>query len=104
MFPSSHFTPYGYLRNPFAVARSWEEGEGGGLRATLERPGFGWEYPWPRRPAAGAALELGCSLGGRSLSSRAEFADFGFHSAYHSCLVFSYDWTLPGLAVHARFL
>ena len=94
-----HFTPFGYLRNPFAAARSWEEGEGGGLRATLERPGFGWEYPWPRGPTAGAGLELGCGLGERSWRSRADFAELGYHSAYHSSLVFSYDWRLPGLDV-----
>ena len=98
------FTPYGYLRNPFAVARDWEGGEGGGLRATLERPGFGWEYPWARRPTAGAGLELGCRLGERSWRSRADFAGLGYRSTHHSSLVFSYDWSLSGLNVHARFL
>jgi hypothetical protein len=101
---SAGFTPYGYLRNPFAVARSWGDGDGGGLRSTREQPGFGWEYPWPRSPIAGAGLELGCRLGERSWQSRAEFADLGYHSACHSCLVFSYDWSLPGMEVHARFL
>ena len=99
-----NYTPFGYLRNPYAIARSWEEGEGGGLRATLERPGFGWEYPWPRRPTAGAGIELACRMGQRSWRSRADFAELGYHSEHHSCLVFSYDWDLPGLAVHARFL
>ncbi|MBI4493168.1 MAG: hypothetical protein HY690_10300 [Chloroflexi bacterium] len=98
------YTPFGYLRNPFAVARSWEEGEGGGLRATLERPGFGWVYPWPRQPSSGAGLELGCSLGAHTWHTRADFAQLGYRSAHHSCLVFSYDWRLAGLELHACFL
>lgn len=99
-----HFTPFGYLRNPFAVARRWDDAEGGGLRATVERPGFGWVYPWPRSPIAGAGLELGCSLGDRSWRSRAEFAELDYSSALHSCLVFSYDWRLAQFELHARFL
>lgn len=97
-------TPYGYLRNPYAVAHSWEHGQGGGLRATLERPGFGWVYPWARSPRAGGALELGCSLGGRPWRSRSEFAELGLHSARHSCLVFSYDWQVGGVELSAQFL
>ena len=31
-FPSDEYTPHGYLANPFAVAHSWSEGEGGCLR------------------------------------------------------------------------
>jgi hypothetical protein len=98
------FTPFGCLRNPFAVAQSWEHAEGGGLRSTLERPGFGWVYPWARAPRAGGALELGCAFDARRWDTRAEFQELGLRSVHHSCLVFSYDWEVGGLAFSAKLV
>ena len=55
-FPTDDYTPHGYLANPFAVAHSWTEGEGGCLRTSREYLGLGWQLPWTQN--AKASVEL----------------------------------------------
>src|SRR3712207_1215331 len=96
-FPVDSYTPFGYLANPTAFARSWREGSGGALRSTEERPGFGWWYPFHQRARAVYALEAALTFDGRCYESRADWAALGLHSAHHGARLFSYDASAEAL-------
>jgi hypothetical protein len=87
-FPTDDYTPHGYLANPFAVAHSWTEGEGGCLRSTRNQVGFGWQLPWSLRAQAGVDLVVELRGDGQSLVTRADFADAGLISPHHTSNLF----------------
>ncbi len=103
MFPTDRYTPFGYLANPGAYARSWREGIGGALRSTDQRPGFGWWYPFQQRNQAGVALELGLEIDGRWFVPRADWAELGLHASHHGARLFTFEAAGDGLAVSASF-
>lgn len=102
-FPRDDYTPFGLLANPWAFARSWTDGSGGVLRATEQRPGFGWLEPWGLAPKRSIALEVGFADGERAFLTRGDFASVGLRSAYHSANLFEYEWAYRGLVYRVRF-
>jgi hypothetical protein len=96
------FTPFGYLRNPAHVARSWTDTSGGNLRTSPDRVGVEWAYPVGRDPSARVGLGVQTTVDGRACSSRTEFEPLGLTSRYHSCLIFGFDWQSEGLQVEVR--
>jgi hypothetical protein len=101
-FPLDDYSPFGLLANPWAEARSWTEGSGGTLRATEQRPGFGWLEPWATRPRRARALELGFEYRGRRYLTRKDFAEIGLSSSHHSANLFEYSWQHADLVYRVR--
>jgi hypothetical protein len=99
----SHFTPFGYLRNPGHRARSWSETSGGNLRTSPDLVGVEWVYPVGRDAASRVGLTLETVADGRPCRTRAEFDAIGLTSRYQSCLIFGFDWQVDGVRVEARF-
>ncbi|MDP8922986.1 MAG: hypothetical protein M3O34_08945 [Chloroflexota bacterium] len=97
-FPRDDYTPHGLLANPYAVARSWQEGSGGVLRSSREGVGLGWVYPWALGAEAGAELRVDIRYGGRQLFDAA--GSDRVRATHHSARLlelawegFGYDWT-----------
>jgi hypothetical protein len=101
-FPRDDYTPYGYLANPAARATSWEDLRGGTLRTPGDVVGMGWHYPWDRHPRATVELVLRLTAGERRYAGRDDWAALGLHSAYHSVLLFSYNWSAGDVAGEFR--
>jgi hypothetical protein len=97
------FTPFGFLRNPFARASSWTQCEGGSLRTSEEVVGVEWTYPWYRDPAAGAGLCLVAWIDDALCQSRSDFGAVGYTSRQHTANVKGFDWFLGQVEVSARF-
>jgi len=90
--PRDDFTPFGLVANPAAYARSWSDGFGGVFRATEQRPGFGWLEPWQLHPRRAFGLEVGIEHAGRRYLTRADLAELGLASSYHTANLFEYEW------------
>jgi hypothetical protein len=103
-FPRDEYTPFGYLANPYAVARSWSEGKGGNLRSTDDSVGFGWLYPWARGAEAGAQIEIGVGRGSELMLARSDFERAGLYASHHSANLFEYTWSCWGVTWCARFV
>src|SRR4051812_11321985 len=93
-YPRGDYTPFGYLANPFHLARTYSDVEGGLLRSTDDVIGFGWVEPIPRRPKLEADVALAIRWKGQLYQLRSDFARLGYRSAHHSSQLFSYDWEL----------
>ena len=102
-FPVDEYTPHGYLANPFAVAHSWSEGEGGCLRTSREDIGFGWQLPWALRAQAGLDLVVTLGDGRARVLRRAHFEGAGLHSPHHSANLFVYRWDWLGRTWEAAY-
>ncbi|MFN8632761.1 MAG: hypothetical protein U0893_02825 [Chloroflexota bacterium] len=102
-FPADSYTPHGYLANPFAVAHSWTDGEGGCLRTTRQRLGLGWQLPWALQ--ARASLDLVVTLEGPTgrLARRVDFARVGLVSPHHSARLLVYRWEAFGRRWEASY-
>jgi hypothetical protein len=103
MYPTDSYTPFGYLANPTAFARSWRVGEGGSLRSTDELPGFGWWYPFHQRAIASYALELQLQVDGRQYRTRRDWDALGLHAQRHGAALFTYAATRGDIALSADF-
>ena len=109
-FPTTGYTPFGYLNNP---AHSAVMNRSGILRSV--RPlGFGFwcrRFPWPygegaqRRVNYLSFLDLGLSIDGLSLHTREDFARAGVEigSQYHTGTMMSYDFTAGGVTFSACY-
>jgi hypothetical protein len=102
-FPLDEYTPHGYLANPFAVARSWSESEGGCLRTTRDFIGLGWQLPWALR--AQASVDLVVTLGddGPRQPRRSTFGSASLVSPHHSANLFVYRWEELGRIWEAAY-
>ena len=103
-FPVDVYTPHGYLANPFAVAHSWSEGEGGCLRTSREYVGMGWQFPWALRAQASVDLIVTLESGDERLVTRADFDRAGLVSPHHSANLFVYRWEAFGQSWDASFM
>jgi hypothetical protein len=102
-FPTDEYTPHGYLANPFAVAHSWTEGEGGCLRTSREYVGIGWQLPWALRAQASVELVVTLEGGGQRFERRADVASAGLISPHHSASLFVYRWEALGRVWEAAY-
>src|SRR4051794_10112044 len=102
-FPTDEYTPHGYLANPFAVAHSWSEGEGGCLRTSREHLGLGWQFPWAQNAKASVELVIRLEGDGQRFEKRADFAALGLVSTHHSANLFVYRWEALGRIWTAAF-
>ena len=102
-FPTDAYTPHGYLANPYAVARSWSEGEGGCLRTTRDFVGMGWQLPWALRAQASIDLIVTLASDDRRLEARADFDAAGLVSSHHSAILFVYRWEALGRRWEAAY-
>jgi hypothetical protein len=95
----SDFTPFGYLRNPGHVARSWGDTSGGNLRTALDRLGVEWVYPVGRDATSHAGIALETS----TCHERADFDVSGLICRHHTCMMIGYAWRVDRVAVEASF-
>jgi hypothetical protein len=102
-FPADTYTPHGYLANPFAVARSWTDGEGGCLRTSRQHLGLGWQLPWSLRAHASVDLIVAIQGGGRRFVRRADFDPAGLVSPHHSSTLLVYRWEALGRRWEAAY-
>ncbi|HZO28245.1 MAG TPA: hypothetical protein VFH48_19900 [Chloroflexota bacterium] len=102
-FPVDEYTPHGYLANPYAVAHSWSEGEGGCLRSSRNHVGFGWQLPWALRAQASVDLVVSLEGDGHQLVTRADFDAAGLISPHHSANLFVYRWQAFGKTWEAAY-
>lgn len=103
-FPTDEYTPHGYLANPFAIAHSWTEGEGGCLCTSRDYVGLGWQLPWAQNARAGVELVVTLEgADGRRFERRADFKDTGLVSPHHSATLFVYRWEALGRAWEAAY-
>src|SRR4051812_27199467 len=102
-FPADDYTPHGYLANPFAVAHSWTDGEGGCLRTSREYLGLGWQLPWALKAQASVELIVQLEGDGQRLGRRADFAAAGLTSPHHSATLFVYQWEALGRRWEAAY-
>src|SRR5207248_2368093 len=91
-YPTDAYTPHGYLANPFAVAHSWSDGDGGSLRGSREYVGFDWLLPWTLRWQASVELLVALRGGSQTLAARADFSHADLRSPHHSATLFEYRW------------
>jgi len=103
-FPVDEYTPHGYLANPYSVAHSWSEGEGGCLRSSREYVGFGWQLPWALRAQASADLIVTLEADDQRLVTRADFDAAGLVSPHHSANLFVYRWEAFGRSWEAAYV
>jgi len=102
-FPEDEYTPHGYLANPYAVAHSWSEGDGGSLRSSREHVGFGWLLPWPQWSRVVVDLIVVLRRGAETLVTRADFAEHGLHAPHHASRLFVYRWQAFGRTWEASY-
>jgi hypothetical protein len=102
-FPTSSYTPFGYLANPYHRARTYADVEAGLLRSTDDVVGFGWVEPTARRPTTDTALLVGFRWNDRLYVTRSDFARLGLESRHHTSTLFSYDWHLGGVRARLSF-
>lgn len=101
--PFGDFTPFGYLRNPYHRARSWNACEGGNLRTSDETLGFEWTYPWHKQPRAGVGVSIICVSGERRLVTRRDYQQVAYACDYHSANMMAFRWRLHDVLYGARF-
>ena len=97
------FTPFGYLRNPGHVARSWADTRGGNLRAAPDVVGVEWVYPVGRDARARCGLAVAVEHEGETYATRAAFAALGLTSRYHTALLLGFDFLVDRIEVALRF-
>jgi hypothetical protein len=93
-FPVGDYTPFGYLANPYHLARSWTDVEGGLVRSTDDVVGFGWVEPTARKPTSDVHIALALRWKGQTYQTRSDFARLGYRAAHHSSQLFTYNWAL----------
>lgn len=109
-FPSSHYTPFGYLDNPYhsmIFNRS-------GLIRSIPPLGFGyWRTDFKGSYAEGprdhqnylSLLQIGLTIDGHSFASTEDFSNarIELYSAYHSKNIFSYDFNYANIKVSIKY-
>ena len=109
-FPSSHYTPHGYLDNPY---HSMIFNRSGILR-TFPPLGFGfWRTDFKGSYGEGprdhqnylSLLQIGITIGGHSFTTANDFSNAGveLYSAYHTKNIFSYDWNYDNINVSIKY-
>jgi hypothetical protein len=103
-FPESDYTPFGLVANPWAECHSWEqdEGTGGVLRTTEQRPGLCWVEPWATRPRRAIGLEIGFTWRGSTYLTRGHFSKIGIRSQHHSANLVELCWSYDELDYRVR--
>jgi hypothetical protein len=102
-FPTDEYTPHGYLANPFAVAHSWSDGEGGCIRTTRDQIGVGWQLPWSLRARASADLVVMLRAPGKMMMGRARFDAAGLGSPHHTSRLLVLRWSAFGRVWEAAY-
>src|SRR5688572_3985436 len=102
-FPVDAYTPHGYLANPYAVAHSWSDVEGGCLRTSRDVVGLGWQLPWALATQASVNLVVSLEGDGQRLVTRADFDAAGLVSTHHSANLFVYRWEALGRRWEAAY-
>lgn len=87
-YPKGQYTPYGYLQNPYHIARHYGDVEGGNIRSSADMIGFGWVYPTERRAMIEVGLGLGLKVGDTWHTGRNDFP--GAHATHVSAHLFAY--------------
>ena len=109
-FPSSHYTPHGYLDNPY---HSMIFNRSGILRS-FPPLGFGfWRTDFKGSYGEGprdhqnylSLLQIGITIGGHSFTTTDDFSKAGveLYSAYHTKNIFSYDWNYDNINVSIKY-
>ncbi|MBU0558508.1 MAG: hypothetical protein KKG93_02825 [Bacteroidetes bacterium] len=109
-FPSSHYTPHGYLDNPY---HSMIFNRSGILRS-FPPLGFGfWRTDFKGSYGEGprdhqnylSLLQIGITIGGHSFTTTDDFSNAGveLYSAYHTKNIFSYDWNYDNINVSIKY-
>ena len=100
LFPQGDYTPYGYLQNPYHVARSYQDTTGGNIRTPQDLVGIGWVYPTERVQYQEAALGFGLTVDGQTILTRDQFLKTGYVSRYHSAQILTYNTAFAGVEIH----
>ena len=109
-FPSSHYTPHGYLDNPY---HSMIFNRSGILRS-FPPMGFGfWRTDFKGSYGEGprdhqnylSLLQIGITIDGHSFTTTDDFSKAGveLYSAYHTKNIFSYDWNYDNINVSIKY-
>jgi len=109
-FPSSHYTPHGYLDNPY---HSMIFNRSGILRS-FPPLGFGfWRTDFKGSYGEGprdhqnylSLLQIGITIDGHSFTTTDDFSKAGveLYSAYHTKNIFSYDWNYDNINVSIKY-
>lgn len=103
-----HFTPYGYLDNPF---HAWELHPSGVLRS-VEAMGIGFYVPagpggyfdYAHAAVYQASLRIGVAIGSKILLDADDFASGQLFASHHSKNVLSFAFAHEGVQFEAAFL
>lgn len=91
-FPRGHYTPFGYLDNPYHTL--WLNNAG----VIRTAPPLGFRFR-----QHDAVLQLAVEVAGKSYAYPEDFAGSNLHAPYHSKNIFTYRWQIDHLVFEATY-